>query len=273
MASYKRWKARGGAGNIDAAWKAKKRRKTGLVQRTLEANRKQLKKLAKTADVKQKTNAVCIDTTTPPWQGQQFTLQPNNFGIDVGGQAAIVNPLLLQRGDGDNQFNGNEVTLCSLSYKVQVDSEAGPLAADYNRVGMIVVLDRKPMGPAPNLNAVANDLGTLLSPSTPGTFVRPYLQYKNVETTDAGDQAEPRYEILRHHKAIVQPQAAGATRFGNVIFQGTVKAQYKFQYPVRGDGPDLLPTNKRLLIFCYSDSEIYPAPEFKGYVRYRFRDI
>ena len=138
---------RGGAGNIDAAWKAKKRKKTGLVQRTLEANRKQLKKLAKTQDVKQQTALTAIDTTTPPWQGQQFELQAGNIGQDVGGTNAVVCPLVLNRGLTNETYTGDEVTLCSLSYHVEVNAETGPLAADFNRVGMIVVLDRKPQGP------------------------------------------------------------------------------------------------------------------------------
>ncbi len=276
MQSYKRWLKRGGAGNIDAAWKAKKRKKTGLVQRTLEANRKQLKKLAKTSDVKQTTKYVAADDTTPPWQGQIFEFQAGNAGQDVGGTNAVVCPLMLAKGDENDKYNGDCVTLCSLSYHVEVNAETGPLAADFNRVGMIVVLDRKPQGPEPNLNGGAGgageDLGTLLTPSTPGTFVRPYLQFKNKNTTDAGDQPEPRYEILRHHKGIVQPQLAGSTRFANVIFSGQIKGQYKFQYPDRPAGA-ALPINKRILIFCYSDSEVYPAPVFRGYCRYRFRDV
>lgn len=277
MASYRRWQKRGGAGNIDAQWAAKKRKKTGLVQRTLEANRKQLKKLAKTPDVKQQTQKQATDVDTPPWQGQQFSLQPNVNGVDVGGQNAVVNPLVVEQGSTDDTFSGNEVTLCSLSYHVEVNAETGPLAADYNRVGMIVVLDRKPLGPEPNLNggaAQAEDLGTLLTPSLPGTFIRPYLQFKNKNTTDAGDQPEPRYEILRHHKGIVQPQLAGSTRFANVIFSGSIKGQYKFQMPPRRTGANgWLPSNKRILIFCYSDSTVFPAPVFTGYCRYRFRDI
>lgn len=276
MASYKRWLKRGGAGNIDAAWKAKKRKKTGLVQRTLEANRKQIKKLAKTSDVKEITTYVAADDTTPPWQGQQFELQAGNFGTDVGGTNAVICPMLAAKGTNNATYTGDTVTLCSLSYHVEVNAETGPLAADFNRVGMLVVLDRKPEGPEPNLNGGAagagNDLGTLLEPSTPGTFIRPYLQFKNKNTTDAGDMPNPRYEILRHHKGIVQPQLAGATRFANVIFSGTIKGQYKFKYPGRATGTDL-PTNKRILIFCYSDSVVYPAPVFRGYCRYRFRDV
>lgn len=273
--SLARWNKRGGAGNIDAAWKAKKRKKTGLVQRTLEANRRQLKKLAKTADVKQKTDQVGSDTQTPPWCGQSFTFQPNNIGVDVGGTKCVVQPLYLNRGTANNEFVGDETTLVSFSYRVQVDCEAGPLAADFNRVGMLVVLDRKPQGPDPNISQATPDLGTLMSPPPAGsTLVRQYLNYKNVETTDAGDQPEPRYEILRHHKAIVQPQAAGATRFGNAIFTGTIKSQYKFIYPQRAapNAGERLPLNKRILIFCYSDSEIFPAPVFTGYCRYRYRD-
>lgn len=276
--SLARWKRRGGAGDIDAAWAAKKRKKTGLVQRTLEANRKQLKKLAKTADVKQQLSITANDTTTPPWQGQVFSLQADVGGQDVGGTNAVVCPLAISRGETNSEFNGDEVTLCSLSYHVQVDAETGPLAADFNRVGMIVVLDRKPQGPEPNLNGgpagTGEDLGTLLTPLS-GTTIVPYLQYKNKNTTDAGDQAEPRYEILRHHKGIVQPQLAGSTRFANVIFSGSVKGQYKFQYPDRGALPNapLIPINKRILIFCYSDSSVFPAPVFTGYCRYRFRDV
>lgn len=274
MKSYNRWKKRGGAGrDIDAAWKAKKRKKTGLVQRTLEANRKQLKKLAKTADVKEKTDHTATDATTPPWQGQQFELQASNGGTDVGGTNAVVCPLYIEQGDRNDQYVGDEVTLCSLSYHVEVNAETGPLAADFNRVGMIVVLDRKPQGPEPNLNGgstgTGSDLGSLLDNSLPGTYVRPYLQFKNRLTTDAGDQAEPRYEILRHHKGIVQPQLAGSTRFANVIFSGTVKGQYKFQFS-RGTN---IPMNKRILLFCYSDSGVFPAPVFRGYCRFRYRDV
>ena len=270
--SYERWKKRGGAGNIDNAWKAKKRKKLGLVQRTLTANRKQIKKLSKASDVKQATTALGLDTQTPPWQGQVCTLQPNYLGVDTGGQKAVINPLVLNRGDENNQFQGDSVTMVSFSYRVQVDSEAGALAADFNRVGMLVVLDRKPQGPAPNINDNPPDLGTLLAPPGGPGIVRQYLNYKNIKTTDAGDAPEPRYEILRHHKGIVQPQQAGATRFENVVWSGTIKSPYKFIYPQRLPVDGGLPINKRILIFCYSDSEVFPAPVFQVYCRFRFRE-
>ena len=258
--------AHGHASTIQRAWRARRRRRTGLVSRTVLANRKRIRQVARRSEIKSKESHEATSAQTPvPWTGQYFRLTANRDGqTTLPTTNAIVNPLYLAQGDLGDQRIGDWVTMRSLTYKVQVDAETGATAANFNRVGMILVLDRDPTSPTPNLNGVvANDTGTLLD----GQSLEAYLKFPKKETC-VGKQA--RYKILKHHRGIVQPQAAGANRMPNLVWTGVIKAPYKLQY--NAEVAPLTPRNQNILMFFYSDSAAFPASQFTGYCRYRFTD-
>jgi len=264
------------ASSIGRAWRNRKRRKIGLVQRTVTANRRSISSLRKTQEIKEKGDQVATVGASPDtWAGQQFRLQADYRGETTTGIPAIVNPLWLNKGTDANDRIGNWVQMTSLSYHVQIDAETGTLAASSNRVGMLVVLDTSPMGTgssAANLYQYAGvtplpNTGSLLDPHG-STNDYPWLMFKNKGTTTGPDA---RYKILRHHKGIIQPQAEGAVKFKSVIFSDSVKAPYKLNYDDSASG-DALPQNQRLLFFFYSDSVVFPAPQVNGFARLRFRD-
>ena len=254
------------AGSIQRAWRVRRRRKTGLVSRTVLANRKRLQQVSRTPEIKSKDDHSANAAQLPvPWCGQYFRLTANLNGQTTAPTTnAVVNPLYLAQGDLASQRVGDWVTMRSLTYKIQVDRESGATAANFNRVGCIIVLDKDPTGPTPNLNGfVANDSGTLMD----GQSLQAYLKFPKKETC-VGKEA--RYKILRHHRGIVQPQAAGSIRLPNIVWTGVIKAPYKLQY--NAEAAPLTPRNQNILMFFYSDSQIFPAPQFSGYCRYRFTD-
>ncbi len=270
------------ATSIARAWRNRKRAKIGLVQRTVTANRRALSMLRKKPEVKEKGDQLAIANVQPDtWNGQVWRFQADNKGETTGGTPAIVNPLYLEKGDGDNERIGSRITLTSLSYHVQIDCEEGALAATSNRVGMLVVLDRQPLSTlgAGGARILYNYTGTAQSTSGAlldafgATNTSPWLMFKNKATCEGPD---PRFKILKHHKGIVQPQAAGSVRFNSVVFSGSIKGNYNFNYDVVGDPlnptDNTLPMNQRLLFYFYSDSVVFPAPQVNGFARLRYRD-
>jgi len=259
----------GHASTIQRAWRYRRRRKTGLVPRTVLANRKAIAKVSRRPEIKVIDDHEATAADAPvPWTGQYFRLTANRDGqTTLPTTNAVVQPLYLelaQANAGANKRIGDWVTLRSLTYKIQVDREVGATAANFNRVGCIIVLDRDPTSPSPNLNGVvANDTGTLLD----GQSLEAYLKFPKKET-NIGKEA--RYKILKHHRGMVQPQAAGACRMPNLVWTGVIKAPYKLQY--NSNATPRTPRNQNILMFFYSDSVAFPAPQFTGYCRYRFTD-
>ncbi len=274
MAKTRRRTRKSSGSSISKAWKARKRKKEGLVQRTVTANRRAISSLRKAPEVKEMSQFTCVPNVIPDYYpGQQFRVQADNQGLDNTGTPVIINPLYLKQGSESFNRLGDWVTMTSLSYHVQFNAETGPTAASSNRVGMIVVLDTEPMGTAVGAGVklyntawtpTLSDSGQLLDPQ--GTAnTSPWLMYKDKDNT-TGPSA--RFKILRHHKGIIQPQAAGSVRFNSVVFSGSIVAPYKFVYQEEA----ILPSNQRILLFLYSDSASLPAPAAEGYCRFRFRD-
>lgn len=264
--------AHGHASTIQRAWRNRRRKKTGLVSRTVLANRKRISAISKRPEIKVKENqeATSAGQGGTPWCGQYFRLVSDRNGqTTLPATEAVVQPFYLPQGSqgspaGANVRQGDWVTLRSLTYKIQVDCETGVTAASFNRVGMIIVLDRDPSSPAPNLTGyTTNNAGTLLD----GQSLEAYLKFPKKENC-VGKQA--RYKILKHHRGMVQPQAAGANRMPNLVWTGVIKAPYKLQY--NGSAQPQLPKNQNILMFFYSDSLTFPAPQFTGYTRFRFTD-
>lgn len=262
--SHRRGKA---AGSIQKAWRKRNRRKKGgLVVRTAQSNRRAIRAIKKNTEVKvlEDTNAI-----GPLYQGQYFTLDAGTDGRTTLGIEAIVSPWCgMAQGTAFDQRVGDWVTMHSLTYKIQVDCENinAPLAAESNRVGCLIVIDRDPDSVAPNLN----NGGTTVS--TPGTLLHnltlqqlPYLSYQDLNNCGG---PEARYKVLRHLKGTVQQQKDGATRFISLVWNGTLKSKYKVKYP----NGARCPTNQSLRFFFYSDSVLAPGPTFTGYMRFRYKD-
>lgn len=260
----------GGSSNLSSAWKKRNRRaKGGLVTRTAESNRRAIKKLRHSIETKLIDNVVCA---APLFSGQILAIDADTNGESQAGDPAIWRPLRsLAEGSAANKRIGNHVTLQRLQYRVEVFPETGAISSEYNRVGMIIVLDTDPTNATlPNLNnqnQLTVNAGTLLSCVSPGAVgSQPvYQQYQNVLTCGTTDS---RYKVLRHHKGKVQQQAAGATRFPTTVFSGVIDSKYKLMY----EGTRNTLVNQELLFFCYSDSVTFPAPRFVGYARYWFKD-
>lgn len=267
--------ASGGSSNLSSAWKKRNRRaKGGLVTRTAESNRRAIKKLRHNVETKLKEDTVA---EAPNYGGQIMAFDADTNGRTTSVDRAIWRPLHgLTNGVRSYQRIGKHVILQRLQYRVEVFPESGgPLpTAEYNRVGMIIVLDTDPTNTVlPNLNNdnnVATDAGTLLKCISAGAAGSqpPYQQYQNVLTCGT---TESRFKVLRHHKGKVQRQQAGATRFPTTIFSGVIDSKYKLLYP-DSTVATVAPLNQDLLFFCYSDSAIFPAPRFRGYSRYWFKD-
>lgn len=259
----------GASSDLSSAWKKRNRRaKGGLVTRTAESNRRAIKKLRHNVETKLLENVVA---QAPLFAGQIVAIDADNRGESQPGDPAIWRPLrALTEGASQRQRIGNHVTLQRLQYRVEVFPETGAIASEYNRVGMIIVLDTDPTNSnLPNLN---NSNATTV---TPGTLLQnvaavpgdqpPYQQYQNVYTCGSTDS---RYKVLRHHKGKVQQQAAGATRFPTTVFSGVIDSKYKLMY----ENTRNTLVNQELLFFMYSDSGTFPAPRFVGYARYWYKD-
>ena len=132
--------AHGHASTIQRAWRNRKRRRTGLVSRTVLANRKKLQKISRRPEIKVIEDIEATAAQTPiPWTGQFFRLTANRDGqTTLPTTNAVVQPLYLRQGTSTTYPAGSAarrigdwVTLRSLTYKVQVDAETGVTAADF----------------------------------------------------------------------------------------------------------------------------------------------
>lgn len=252
------------AGVIGRAWRARKRRRSGgLVARTALANRRQIKKMNRSIE----TKMIELPTATPAndWSGQNLV----RIAVDVNGLDSIAaSPLVLKpfaelaQGTSSSTRDGDWVKCKSLTYKIYFQAVGG-LLAETNHVGCIIALDRTPNEDVlPNLVGIVPgtlDDGTLLG----GNSQLPHLRYQNMAT--CGNTL--RYKVLKHIKARVQTQVAGAVFPPDATRTGTLKYPYNLRY----DANDA-PINQQLCFFFYSDSNLSPHPTVSTHCRFRFKD-
>lgn len=252
------------ARTIQSGWRKRKRRAAGgLVARTALSNRRQIKKINRGIE----TKMLELPTATPAnnWEGQNLVrIQVDVNGFDsVAGTPVVLKPFAqLAQGSTSAQRDGDWVKVKSLTYKIYFQALAG-LLPETNHVGCILVLDRTPNEDVlPSLNGIVAgtpDDGTL----TGGNSQLQHLRYQNMET--CGNTQ--RFKVLKHIKARVQTQGAGAVFPPDAVRIGTIKNPYNLKY----DSTDA-PLNQQLLMFFYSDSSVAPHPSFSCHARFRFKD-
>lgn len=298
---------RGAASSIQKAWRRKKRRKIGLVQRTLMANRQQIKRIKKSVETK-----MCdrVPGRNPPIN--DGTPYSGNYvypaiSVDNKGQIATTTDLFcpsllqlpcttLQFGTPPNTIEaqgnswareGQWVQMKSLTMKYKV--EAGSIANE--RLTLMLVHDSMPNETEPDLTdlltlAVTMDAGVV----NPADFYR--MAFQNLDNTGK----EGRYKILWRKEHIVNPievqleqvpaitqeavgsvmrpayyadQYANTLRPHEVYGSVTLKLPYKINYGT--DGTNLSPYNQTIRLFAFT-SEAGARPTFTYFCRFRFKD-
>ncbi len=271
------------ARTIASAWRARnRRRKGGLIPRTVAANRTAIKKLKNSIE----NNYIANVLATPPiFFGGQVLRRTSvtNLGEDGLNNQLVWKPWRgMGKGVNSDQRTGDVVTMSSLTYKIQVTPPAN-LADSYNEVGCYIVLDTSPNDAADSLPNLAN--GNAVAPAIPfasvnkGTLMTGESSFptamENFMNMDTVGGTSPRYKVLKHHHCYVQAVGGGATLMPIKYFTGTLKSPYKVRYEEQDatvPGTEIKPVNQEILFFFYSDSSVSPHPAVQASCRFRFKD-
>ncbi len=255
----RRRRTRRTAGSIKSAWRKKRRRKIGLVQRSIVSNRRQIRQIKKGFETKMCDLVVGLD---PPTNGGsaysgQYVWPPigiDNDGMVLPAATTFFAPSLLQLpcdlllrntpsgtppaqqtdecGGASYARSGAWVTMKSLTMKYRVS--AGHLAEE--RMTLMLVLDRNPDEALGNLNeiltsAIQDDIGL----TNPEDFYR--MAYQNLGNTGK----EGRYKILWRKEHIVNPLEVQTETIPPIVTAApsdTTRAGYtgaQFANPLRPD--------------------------------------
>lgn len=284
------------ASSIQRAWRAKKRRKAGLNQRTMLSNRRAIKKLSKSLETKMVDDNQAASAV-------QFSGQYNdNIMVDNTGQETVAgipfaaDLLHLPQGAGEKQRVGAWIQLKSMTihYCIALPTNRGTVDCWYE---LFVVLDRSPTLGASLVGAQ----GLLaLESAAPAPSNKLMLAFQNLdETGKAG-----RFKILARRKhrlnsgvttgftvPAITPAAPPAT-FGSArpayldavttgLSKGypqyinssiNLKLGHKINY-----GPDtsVQPTNQTIRLFafqCNPAGYTQPLATLQFYTRVRYKD-
>lgn len=252
------------ARSLQRAWRARKRRKTGLLSRTAQSNRRAIKQIKKNFETKMVEEHTAVLGNR--FRGQSLQDTQLNINGWSGTGYVVVNPLGgIPEGTGANERVGDWIKLKSLTYRVKITATTGLVPDTHNVCGCIVVLDREPDAQPPNVRTSSEtlytpDKGTLLS----GQAVEPDMMFQNLDTCGKS----LRYKVLKHHKLMVQPVANTSVVKPERTITATIKSPYKIRYdPTSG-----FIQNQRLLFFFYSSSTTAPHPTFNFKSRVRYTD-
>lgn len=242
----------GAASKIQRAWANKKRKKVGLVQRTLERNYQQIRKLKKAPERKY------IENVT---SSQHLSGDVDSTGVNSAGLVQRLNLCSgIARGNDVNQRNGNEVTMKRMTIHVLFQPPTGVLAESANRCTAILVHDKEPLGSGglPTVqelykNEVYNTLNT--------AFLNPI-------TVGGAGQSEKRYKILQR-KTIWVGSHPNCMPEGYMTLSSS--SPYKINYGDEGTAA-AFGLNQTLRLFLYSDSTAAPHPRFKINARFSYTD-
>lgn len=296
----RRFTRAGAASSIARAWRAKKRRRTGLTQRTVLANRRQIRQIKKATETKvmQAVQAV---------SGQQFNGQfADNIVVDDMGQETVANLpfagdlIACRQGTRDDERVGNWIQLKSMTMHYCISCPVNAAIPDCH-FELFVVLDREPSLGA-SLTGNATGLLQLESAQPqPNNWLS--LAFQSLKTTGG---KEGRYKILARKKhrlsntsleAVTVPQIATSAAPGGG-FTNVTRAAYSFgvatsrgkAYPsyVNGSinlklahkinfGSDVSSQaeNQTLRIFafqCAPPSYTQPQCRLQYYTRLRYKD-
>lgn len=249
--NYRSRKAYSAQKSIKKAWRTYQRRKTPLVQRTVLANRKQIKQLKGQKEVKFLANA----TNNQILQGD----------VDADGETSLGAAVRLnlcsgvQTGTGKNNRIGSQVTMKRITCHVKFIPPSGLTAESANRCTAVLVHDKEPLGQS----VLVQDLYDL----TPtGSDLN--NAFYNTHSVGGKGQSEKRYTVLARRTIWVGSQP-------NCMPEGyltlSARAPYKIDYGTTTDASSH-GINQTLRLFLYSDSVSTPHPRFNAQCKFSFTD-
>lgn len=292
----------GAATSISRAWRSRKRRKTSLISRTAQSNRRQIRRLSKAVE----TKVLQAEQATP---AQQFAgqwsdrVQVDETGQEVGAAIPFAGDLLYcTQGVGQDQRIGAWIQLKSMTMHYCINCPTNMPTPDcwYE---LFVVLDREPLLGA-SLTGAAGVLA--LETAAPAPNNKLSLAFQNLGTTGMAN----RFKILARKKhrlssattlpvnvpPITTSAASGGAppvTYGDVsrsAYPHGVATQYPRSYPqyINGSvnlklshkinyGPDVSvqPSNQtiRVMAFqCNPAGIALPQCRLQYYSRVRFKD-
>lgn len=287
------------ASSIARAWRARKRRRTGLVSRTALSNRRQIKTLKKSVETK-------VLQTNQATQALQFagqycdSVQVDNTGQDVAAAIPFAGDLLYcTQGTGQDDRIGAWIQLKSLTMHYAITCQGPTQDAWYE---LFIVLDRDPLQGA----SLTGAQGVLqLESAQPAPPNKLALAFQNLGETGGKHN---RFKILARKKhrlsnlnnvgtnvPPISTAAAGTAPniYGNVTraaYNNPVLSQTPKAYPqyIQGSinlklahkinyGPDVSvqPSNQTLRVMAFQCNPAginQPRCMLQYYTRVRFKD-
>lgn len=264
----------GAAGSIQAAWRRRKRRKVSLNARTTLANRRAIKTLKKSPEVK---DLQILQANSPNgYHGQYMRpVQVDNLGLDLNGVAVVLKPFRgMVQGTGGSDRIGNWVKHRRTTFKFYIEAPSAlvaPIVEEYNVVTVIICLDTAPnTTTAPILTGLTS--GSLLE----GVSTNPTMKYYLEKNVGKSRRFRP---LFRKSVRIapVQGGVAGYLQSTNyppfAEFSHTIKAPWKLEYGTSTGTTNLYPQNQELICFFMSDSANVPHPSVSAYCKFCWTDV
>ncbi len=284
---------RAGGSSIKTAWRNRKRRKIGLVQRTLMANRQSLHRLKKSITTKVQQDEQALPAND--WDGQyNDNLIVDNDGQETSTTTAFSPSLLRLPFGGLGGRNDPWVQMKSLTMKYCIT--AGDRFVN-QRVTLMLVLDNDLIGnPSGNvdLGEILDFTGATVAPpankydlafqnlTTTGHKGRFKILWKKVHmltTNNVVDTATVPAITQEAVGTVMRPQYDNAQwrsrsyagrQYGSV----TIKRPYKLNYGQ--ETTTLSPANQTIRLFAFSTAEGSAGGAgsvIQYYCRFRFKDL
>lgn len=280
------------ASSIQKAWRRRKRRKVGLVQRTLMANRNNLKRLKKTITTQVQSDEQALAVND--WDGQyNDNLIVDNDGVEASSSLPFSPSLLRLPFGGPDGRKDAWIQMKSLTMKYCIT--AGDRYVN-QRVTLMLVLDTNftALIGNVNINSILDFTGATVGPpankydlafqnlNTTGLKGRFKVLWKKTHTlsTNAvidtvtvpaitqeavGTVMRPAYD----NQSWVSRQYPGRA-YGSV----TIKRPYKLNYGQNNDTKN--PDNQTVRLFAFSTAEGASGGSgavIQYYCRFRFKDL
>lgn len=273
------------ASRIQTAWRKRNRKKTSLLARTAQSNRRAIKTLQKAPEVtiltsrryQMLSNVQVNSTGTIGLTGTPVLMNLCGILPSTTPASTVPSPV----GGGEYQRRGNSVTMKSISLKFKVQAES---LADNNPdtlqqyVDVFIVLDRQPG----NQVVTPTAMNLLQLTSDEGVTIDPGLRFYDTDSVKKTD----RFSILmrkrlwvesRQNGTAVPPAGEYHTRTYPEIRYAShhLSGRYKLDY--EADNIEV-PMNQAILLLACSNVPIVVAPLVHDYpllsvvARFRFID-
>jgi len=263
---------RGAATSIQKAWRRRKRSKFGLNTRTTLANRRAIKSLKHSREIKALSSVLA--TSANSYSGQAMRSQTVDAqGTDALGVVLVLKPFRgMVRGDTSSDRIGNDVKMRRLTMKFYVEAPTAalaPIVEEFNEICVLVCLDTAPnTTTTPQLGG--GNSGSLLE----GVSINPMLKYYETKNIGKTKRYRPLYKkIVRI--AACQGGVAGflqSTPYPPFArWSHTLKAPYKVEYGAAA-ALATLPQNQEIIVFFFSDSQFIPHPSVSCYCKFSYVD-